>query len=86
MGVSINFGLPLLIIHFDGIFPNKNHPAIGAGPILGPPQLQCRDRSQIYCPDRPNCASKAAGDVPEKNERNHRESIGKAWEYMEVST
>ena len=29
MGVSIKGGVPLVIIHFNGMFPNKNHPFWG---------------------------------------------------------
>ena len=32
MEVSIVMGVPPWIIHFSGIFPNKNHPAIGVPP------------------------------------------------------
>ena len=35
-------GEPPVIIHFHGIFPNKNHPAIGLPPWLWNPHVQIR--------------------------------------------
>ena len=38
MGLSWVIGVPPVIIHFSGIFPNKNHPAIGDPPFMEPPK------------------------------------------------